>query len=79
MKRRGEYSARPEQADFLRRLNDVVARGEDNFDFRPEYPHPVILIVGAPRSGTTVLMQWLQQVGVAVPTNIAARFSRNPY
>lgn len=79
MKRRREYSARPGQVDFLQRLNEVVARGEDNFDFKPEYPHPIILIVGAPRSGTTVLMQWLQHVGFAVPSNIAARFSRNPF
>jgi hypothetical protein len=80
MKRREEYSAPPEQVDFLEQLNDVVARGEDNLDFRPEHPHhPVILIVGAPRSGTTVLMQWLQHVGFAVPSNIAARFPRNPF
>jgi hypothetical protein len=79
MKRREEYSARPEQVDFLQRLNDLVAHGENKLVFRPEHPHPVILIVGAPRSGTTVLMQWLQRVGFAVPTNIAARFPSNPF
>ena len=79
MKRRREYSAQPEQVGFLQRLNDLVARGENNFEFRPDQPHPIVLIVGAPRSGTTVLMQWLQHVGFAVPTNIAARFSSNPF
>ena len=40
---------------------------------------PLVLIVGAPRSGTTVLTQWLQATGAfAVPTNAMARFSGAP-
>ncbi|QDU68458.1 sulfotransferase [Engelhardtia mirabilis] len=40
---------------------------------------PVILIVGAPRSGTTVMVQWLQATGAfAVPTNFMARFAGAP-
>lgn len=40
---------------------------------------PLVLIVGAPRSGTTVLSQWLQTTGAfAVPTNAMARFSGAP-
>ena len=41
--------------------------------------HPVVLVVGAPRSGTTVLVQWLQASGAfGVPTNFMARFAGAP-
>lgn len=40
---------------------------------------PVVLVVGAPRSGTTVLVQWLQATGAfCVPTNVMARFAAAP-
>ena len=44
----------------------------------PQYP--VILIVGAPRSGTTLMLQWLAQTGkFAYPTNLLSRFYAAPY
>ena len=40
---------------------------------------PVVLVIGPPRSGTTLLTQWLAASGrFAVPTNLLARFSRTP-
>lgn len=40
---------------------------------------PCVLIVGAPRSGTTLLLQWLLATGkFGVPSNFMARFSAAP-
>lgn len=40
---------------------------------------PCVLIVGAPRSGTTLLLQWLLATGkFGVPSNLMARFSAAP-
>lgn len=42
--------------------------------------HPVIFIVGAPRSGTTLMSQWLSALGpFGYPSNLIARFYANPY
>jgi len=42
--------------------------------------HPIIFIVGCPRSGSTLLMQWIASLGVlAYPSNLVARFYANPY
>ena len=41
---------------------------------------PVVFIVGAPRSGTTLMSQWLSASGLfAYPSNLIARFFGNPY
>ena len=42
-------------------------------------PHPVILLMGPLRSGTTLFMQWLANTGlVSYPTNLLSRFYRAP-
>lgn len=42
--------------------------------------NPVALIIGAPRSGTTLLMQLLASSGLfSYPTNLLARFAYSPY
>ncbi len=73
-----EFIGHPHADAFLEEINNLVAAGENQVDVEPESNYPLFLVVGAPRSGTTVLMQWLQSIGVSVPTNIAARFYRNP-
>lgn len=41
--------------------------------------HPIVMIMGPLRSGTTLLMQWLAQTElVAYPTNILSRFYQSP-
>lgn len=40
---------------------------------------PVVLVIGAPRSGTTLALQWLAATGaLAAPTNLLARFYQAP-
>jgi len=42
-------------------------------------PYPLILVMGAMRSGTTLFMQWLANTGVvAYPTNLLSRFYGAP-
>lgn len=42
--------------------------------------HPVLLLVGNPRSGTTLMMQFLARLGVfAVPSNLLSRFYYAPH
>lgn len=45
----------------------------------PERGRPVVLVVGAPRSGTTLMVQWLAASGaLAYPTNLLSRFYHAP-
>lgn len=62
-----------ELASLLGPVEDtLVTRGADT-------TAPVVLVIGPPRSGTTLLTQWLAASGrFAVPTNLLARFSRTP-
>lgn len=66
--------------DFLSALNEALQRGEQEFTRRASHPtRPLVLVVGPPRSGTTVTTQWLSTCGFAVPTNFLARLYRAPY
>jgi hypothetical protein len=59
---------------LLSKIQQKVNRGYE----RPKYP--VLLVVGCPRSGTTLLMQWLASLGLfAYPTNLSSRFYCTPY
>lgn len=63
-------------AELSALLGPVEAQLVAHFE-RPT--RPVILIVGAPRSGTTLLLQWLAQSGyLAYPTNLLSRFYAAP-
>jgi hypothetical protein len=79
MKRIDAFKAKPSAADFLLKMNEVVAQGESNIQVDYDHDAPIFMVVGAPRSGTTVLMQWLSQVGLCTPSNLSARFVENPY
>lgn len=41
---------------------------------------PIIIIMGCARSGSTLMMQWLSSLGLfSYPSNLIARFYKNPY
>ena len=66
--------------DFLGRLNEALQVGERGFSEGNAAPQrPLVLVVGPPRSGTTVTMQWLSTLGFGVPTNLLARMYRAPH
>jgi len=64
---------------LLSRLNAVLGEAEASIDSAGDMAHPLIIVVGAPRSGTTFMMQWLGSVGsVVIPTNLMSRFYKAP-
>lgn len=68
--------------ELLHDLNDDLQASEahlvDTYRGRAMH-HPVLLVMGPLRSGTTLLMQWLANTGlVAYPTNLLSRFYRAP-
>jgi hypothetical protein len=65
---------------LLKEINDILRPSEDRILETFEKPkNPVILIIGAPRSGTTLMLQWLAESGqFAYPTNLLSRFFGAP-
>ncbi len=58
-------------------LEPIQEKLNNSFDI-PE--HPVLLILGSPRSGTTLLLQFLANSGIfSYPSNLLARFAYAPY
>lgn len=76
--RTAEFSRSSTLESLLAEVNGAIGDA-----LKPPYEkprHPVVLIMGAPRSGTTLTSQWLAGLGhFAYPTNLAARFYANPY
>lgn len=65
---------------LLKDLNATLWRSEQAYLDEPVPPsHPIILVMGPMRSGTTLFMQWLASTGlVAYPTNLLSRFYQAP-
>jgi hypothetical protein len=72
--------ANPALDALLAELSAILAPAEDALvGTEGDTRHPLVLVLGAPRSGTTLLTQWLAASGrFAVPTNLLSRFSRTP-
>ncbi len=74
----------PERNEKLDRLiaetNAALATAETHFVRRGDEPaSPVVLIIGPPRAGTTLLTHWFASLGsFAYPTNLLSRFSAAP-
>jgi hypothetical protein len=66
---------------LLKELNGLLATCQEEVNLRYErLRFPVLLLMGAPHSGTTLFMQWLAASGRwGYPTNIISRFYAAPY
>ena len=75
------FARNPLLEDMLKRLNGwLSAVGADIPAADSDTAMPMVFIVGAPRSGTTLLTQWLADSGVfAYPSNFISRFYHAPY
>ncbi len=64
----------------VRDLAALLAPGEAEALARaPRTARPLVLVVGAPRSGATLALQWIAASGLtAYPTNLLARFAATP-
>jgi len=80
-RRTTEHARNAGLEQLLAELNGVLGGAEDGMHDLPAEPaHPIILVVAAPRSGTTLLMQWLASSGqVCYPSNLLSRFYAAPY
>ena len=79
--RTSEYRKDPEQEERLKHLNVHLAPLERQLISDFDQPRlPIVFIVGAPRSGSTLLSQTLAQTGLfSYVSNFVARFWRAPY
>ncbi|MEZ6063963.1 MAG: sulfotransferase [Planctomycetaceae bacterium] len=79
---RAAYSALLHEAMRIAAIPlDVLLSGMEKrcIDRATSSRHPLLLIVGPPRSGTTLVYQALAQyLDVSVPTNLSAMFPRSP-
>ncbi|MES9862392.1 MAG: sulfotransferase [Candidatus Thiodiazotropha sp. LLP2] len=68
----------PRLESLLEQLNGMLQCVSIEQFEKPKYP--IIFVVGGPRSGTTLMMQWLASSGLfGYPSNLLARFYRAPY
>jgi hypothetical protein len=73
-----EFVKNPDLEGVLTALNQSIAGSDKGPYTAPRWP--VILIVGCPRSGTTLMLQWLAHLGCfGYPSNLVARFFANPW
>ncbi len=74
-----EYRKDPLDEHFLRHLNDIIAPHEESLLEDIGEPYPTIHVVGAPRSGTTLLTQLISRhLDVGCINNLIAAFYRAP-
>ena len=75
----GPYAKDLDEERFLGELNDYLEPRERELYEDVPVEHPFVFVIGAPRSGTTLLSQLLAYcLDVGYVTNVAARFWRAP-
>lgn len=63
----------------LGELNELIS-GVQTLRINDIPQMPIILLMGCPRAGSTVFLQWLAALGIfSYPSNLIARFYKNPY
>lgn len=78
-KRTGKYHKPAEEESFLEGLNNTLEKKEKEEYQNTGINHPLIFVIGLPRSGTTLLTQALAHgLDVSYINNIAARFWAAP-
>lgn len=80
MKKKTQFSKNSALEDLLKELNDLLVGAQEKVLSRYTAPvFPPVLIVGCPRSGTTLLIQWLARSGCfTYPSNFISRFYGSP-
>jgi hypothetical protein len=78
--RQQEFRRNEKLEVLLREINDLLGPVEEAIAERYRMPrYPVVFVVGVPRSGTTLITQWLAKTGrFAYPTNLLSRFYAAP-
>lgn len=78
--RQAPYRRNEQLETLLRELSDLLGPVEKTVVARYRMPvYPVVFVMGLPRSGSTLMMQWLAASGrFAYPTNLLSRFYAAP-
>ncbi|WP_421773547.1 sulfotransferase [Gracilimonas sp.] len=77
--RTGKYHKPAKEESFLEGLNNTLEKKETEEYINTDINHPLIFVIGLPRSGTTLLTQTLAHgLDVSYINNIAARFWAAP-
>lgn len=81
MERQREFRRNEDLERLLKAINEILGPAEDQILERYSMPqYPVVFVVGAPRSGTTLMMQWMASSDrFAYPTNLLSRFYGAPH
>ena len=79
--RQEEFRRNSKLEDLLQELNSLLGPLEEEITQSYRMPrYPVVFVVGVPRCGSTLVMQWLANSGrFAYPTNLLSRFYGAPY
>jgi hypothetical protein len=79
--RQEPYRRNEDLEHLLEEINGLLSPVEKNVLEKYKQPeYPVIFVVGNPRCGKTLVMQWLAAIGeFCYPTNLLARFYGAPY
>lgn len=76
-----EYRKNESLEKLLKEINSILKKAKDTY-VPSEKPniYPKLFIVGCPRSGTTILTQWLASLNLfCYPSNFISRFYQFPY
>jgi len=81
VQRQGKFQRNEHLEDLLREINGLLTGLEDKIISNWRMPkYPVVFVMGNPRCGTTVMMQWLASIGkFCYPSNLLSRFYAAPY
>lgn len=79
--RKPEFQRNANLEGLLAEINSLLKGAEEkavkNFS-EPKFP--VLLVIGGPRTGSTLMMQWIASLGTfSYPTNLLSRFYEAPY
>lgn len=78
--RKEEFQRNTHLEDLLAEINNLLSPVEEELAQQYHMPrYPVAFVVGVPRCGSTLMMQWLAKTGCfAYPTNLLSRFYAAP-
>ncbi|MDX4040270.1 sulfotransferase [Aliarcobacter skirrowii] len=64
--------------EFLKEINNDLWNTEEKLLIKKTPEYPLIFVMGPLRSGSTLMTQWLANLGFAYPTNLMSRFYKAP-
>lgn len=80
-KRAAEFKKNKKLEVILQEVNALLNEAERHIISQYKKPkYPVMFVAGGPRTGTTLVMQWLASLGIfSYPSNLLSRFYAAPY